>query len=444
MKIKNIVTVLLVIIVLASCAPIVTIVPSTETVLPTSTFTVTPPPTATATVTPTVTPEPTPIGGGTLKVAFYGHDGKSQFLMVGDYFTGKIDYKIPVRNFHSSRISWSPDGSFLLFVDITRLPTGNMKVNLLNTKTGQVLNLSSHPASSGEWWNNLYSIKWSPDGQHVMYGNVDMAGNGHLYIASTDGTVQTLDHAGTDWLPDSRTIVWILNDGAFETHSTFDISEEEKSVIPIPKLKGLNIDRLSQDYIILDAAERDILEGIPFPKDLKDGAQWQRDALLGNKITLLTFSPEINNPKISKVDFIRELPDKKLAVIGRCCFDGDSASLFGIVIDGEKLPAVVTKNNLYPFIDEYFPIALSPDGQFALLGAMIKDDHRNVTAFPGFSVMPWYVRFKVKSISGQEISVSDNLSQFNIVDTSVSTGGYMSDPYGGNTYMDGIDFYWQP
>ncbi|MGB8983307.1 MAG: hypothetical protein WCC12_15635 [Anaerolineales bacterium] len=441
MKIKNIVTILLVVIILASCAPTATILPPTETAIPTPTFTVTPPPTATATVTPTATPAPTPIGGGALKVAFYGHDVKSQFLMVGDYFTGKIDYKIPVRDFNkASRISWSPDGSFLLFVDIARLQTGDMKVNLLNTKTGQVLNLSSHPARTGTWWNNLYLIKWSPDGQRVMYANVDMAGKGHLYIASIDGTVQLLDARGSDWLPDNRTIVKILNDGTFEINSTFDILEEDKSRIPIPKLKGLKVDRLLQNYIILDAAERDKLEAIPYPEDLSDNALWRVDALLANKITLLTFSPEIKNPKIWKVDFIQDLPNKKIMVIGRCSCD--SGGFFGVVIDGENLPAVITKNNLY--LDEYYPIALSPDGQFVLLGTMIMDDHRNVTAFPGFSAMPWYVRFKIESIAGQEISVSDNMSQFKVEDTSISTAGWGSDPYGGNSVMNGVDFYWQP
>jgi GH35 family endo-1,4-beta-xylanase len=57
MKIKNIVTVLLVAFILASCAPVAKVVP-TETIIPTSTLTLTPiVPTATATITPTPTPE---------------------------------------------------------------------------------------------------------------------------------------------------------------------------------------------------------------------------------------------------------------------------------------------------------------------------------------------------------------------------------------------------
>lgn len=54
MKIKNILAVLLVAFILASCAPMVNVVP-TETTIPTSTFT--PAPTATATITPTPAPE---------------------------------------------------------------------------------------------------------------------------------------------------------------------------------------------------------------------------------------------------------------------------------------------------------------------------------------------------------------------------------------------------
>ncbi len=60
MKIKNIVTVLLVAFILVSCAPAAKVVP-TETTIPTSTFTPVPPTptiTLTPTITPTITPEP--------------------------------------------------------------------------------------------------------------------------------------------------------------------------------------------------------------------------------------------------------------------------------------------------------------------------------------------------------------------------------------------------
>lgn len=54
MKIKNIITVLLLAIILVSCAPAVTAIPPTETAIPSSTFTPVPP---TLTVVPTPTPE---------------------------------------------------------------------------------------------------------------------------------------------------------------------------------------------------------------------------------------------------------------------------------------------------------------------------------------------------------------------------------------------------
>jgi len=442
MKIKNIISVLLVVIILASCAPNLTIVPPTETSIPTSTFTVAPHPTATATVTPTVTPEPTPIGGGTLKMAFYGHDGKNQFLIVGDYFSGEIDYKIPVSHIWAdTKIAWSPDGSFLLFEDIARLPTGDMKINLLNIKTGAVFNLSTHPAADSRRWNNLDLLKWSPDGQRVMYSPSfdEPVGFSKIYVASTDGTVQVVDGAYSDWLPDSRTIVDIWGDGTF--YNNFDIIEQKQNTIAIPKLKGLKIDQLLRNYLILKTEGKDRLEGIPFPTDLNDSAQWQLDVLLEKKITLLTFSPEIKNPQFT-IDFTRDAPNKKLVVIGRCSCSG--GTFFGTLSDVEDLPIVVANNNLYSFTDEYFPILFSPDGQLVLLGKIMRDEHRNVAALPGYSVRPTYIRLKVISASGQEINVGDNLSQFNVEDTSVSNGGWGGSPYAGNTYLDGIDFYWQP
>src|SRR5215212_7557764 len=87
MKIKNIVAILLVTMVLISCAPAATVIP-TETAIPTSTFTPIPP---TATITPTLTAAPTPTGGGSLKVAFYGYDSNGSSLIVGDYFSGVVE-----------------------------------------------------------------------------------------------------------------------------------------------------------------------------------------------------------------------------------------------------------------------------------------------------------------------------------------------------------------
>ena len=431
------ITVLLVSVVLVSCAPAVTVAPLTETAKPTLTLTLTPASTITETIIPTLTLEPTPIGGSILKAAFYAHDGKEQFLLVGDYFSGKIDYKIPVQFIAAdTRVSWSPDGSFLLFIDTARLPTGDMKVNLLNIKTGKVFNLSSHPAADSRRWNNLNLLKWSPDGQYVMYSpSIDKDTLAKVYVASTDGTVQIVDGVYSNWLPDNKTIV------AISDNSTFNVVEKDKNKILIFALSRLKVNRLLQDYIVLDVASGDKIDGILYPKDLSDNAEWQQDVLLANKVTLLTFSPEIEKPNIGRIVSVWKLPNQKLGIIGFGGFyvGNNTYNMFRIIIDKGNLPAVVTRDDLY--MDEY-PIIFSPDGNFVLFASLIFDENRK--SFPGFDVLPSFFRFKVKSISGQEVSSSDNLSQFNIADTYIGNGGFSNSPYAGNTFFDGIDFYWQP
>lgn len=59
MKIKNIIVVLLVVCVLASCVPVATTIAPTETAIPTLTLTPSPVPTSTPTLPPTLTPTPT-------------------------------------------------------------------------------------------------------------------------------------------------------------------------------------------------------------------------------------------------------------------------------------------------------------------------------------------------------------------------------------------------
>lgn len=122
--------------ILVSCAPAAKVV-STETAMSPSTITPTLP---SPTITPTLTVVPTPIGGGTLKVAFYASISNINYLIVGDYFSGKINHRIRVRNIsgQDNKISWSPDGAYLLFIDMAEHSTDDMKVNLLDTKTGKV------------------------------------------------------------------------------------------------------------------------------------------------------------------------------------------------------------------------------------------------------------------------------------------------------------------
>ena len=93
----------------------------------------------------------------------------------------------------------------------------------------------------------------------------------------------------------------------------------------------------------------DKVEGILYPQDLEDTSAWQYDALLNSKITLVAFSPEIQNPKIIFLESIVELPNHQLSVQGYGSFQvsDKTYSRFRVVVDKENLPAVVKEENLY-------------------------------------------------------------------------------------------------
>lgn len=101
--------------------------------IPTSTFTPSPLPTNTSAPSPTVTP--VPLGGGQLLVAFYASGSCGACIIIGDFFTGEILFKIPLStDYQVGNIFWSPDGKNILYSDIT---TSRMNVLLFNLETKQ-------------------------------------------------------------------------------------------------------------------------------------------------------------------------------------------------------------------------------------------------------------------------------------------------------------------
>ena len=281
----------------------------TATAVPTSTFTLVPP---TPTITPMPTVAPTPMGGTLLKVAFYASISNTNYLVVGDYFSGKIDHRIHVRNIKTlPNLSWSPDGAHILFVDppVAATETENLKVNLLNVKTGQVTLRSTFPSSAGSQWNTLSKISWSSDNQYVLYSpQVDNTLSTQDHIAAIDGSMQIINGYYDDWLSDSKFLIDPRNG------KTFNIETSQSDPFLASGLRKFEIVELTKDFMLLEPLDK--VEGILYPQDLEDTSAWQYDALLNSKITLVAFSPEIQNPKIIFLELIVELPNHQLSVQG--------------------------------------------------------------------------------------------------------------------------------
>ncbi|MCE9646793.1 MAG: hypothetical protein K8S20_12405 [Chloroflexi bacterium] len=431
MKIKNIVVVSLITIILSSCAPAVKVAP---TKAPISTST---PISATSTITATPTMEPTPIGGGVLKVAFYASIQNASYLIVGDYFSGKIDHKEPVRNIMTTDLSWSPDGTFLLFVDLGIKENDDMKINLLNTKTGQVSHLSTFPDGNDGQGNGLRYTQWSTDNKYVLYSpRADNSQYAQDYVASMDGIVQTMDGFYGDWLSDSEIIVDTRNG------NTFDVEKNLKDPFLVDGFRGVKpeIVELTQDFIILEPHLRDRVEAIRYPENLTDSVSWDYAVLINNKVDLITFSSEIKNAEIWKLMSVIELPDHQLSIEGYGNFEAGNKIYtdFRVIVDRENTPAVVKEENLYGYQEENLfayqvkhPAAFSPDGQLTLLGSMVQD-------------ATWYhIAFTLQDMQGHELQVDENLKQFNAI-----TKNYVRIADLGSSrthqFFSGIAFYWQP
>jgi dipeptidyl aminopeptidase/acylaminoacyl peptidase len=371
------------------------------------------------------------MGGGTLKVAFYGSNqsGKS-FLFVGDYFSGKIDYKIPVRSELTEEVSWSPDGNYVLFVDQSKTITDDhdRKVNLLDVKTGKVAHLSTFPVSEGPRGFHPLDVRWSSDSKYVKYND-----NGTT-VASVDGKVQNTQIHYSGWLSNSHIVA------GDRTGLLFDIEKHEEAFNSLSSFRKLGELEFTKDFMLLDPIHKDKVEAIPYPGNPEDAAEWQYEALMKNKVTLITFSAEIKEPQIHKLMAITELPDHQLSLSGMGSFKvgEERYQAFSVIVDKNALPMVVEVKNLYGSLDENlpafqreYPVIFSPDGQLVLLGSMAQDE-------------TWYhLKLTLRDNNGQEIRVDHKMSQF---DGLAEVGARVADLGSSAThlFLSGIDFYWQP
>ena len=285
--------------------------------------------------------------------------------------------------------------------------------------------LSTFPASYSTQWNTLSEVQWSSDRKYVLYQPVaeEYGIVQSTYVASMDGIVQIVDGYSYNWLSNTKIIANTING------TTFDIEKEEEGSFMASGFKKLGVLRLTQDFIILDSPSKDRIEAALYPEKFTNSALWSYDALMKNKVVLITFSPEIKKPEILLVNSITELPNHQLLIEGYGNFEiGDNAyTYFMVIVDKENIPSVVKEQNLYGRLEENglpneSPAAFSPDGKLVLLANVVLHDDNT---FP-------HIKLPLQDMEGKELRVDEKLSQFNGITRIVVLP------------EKGIAFYWQP
>jgi hypothetical protein len=408
-------------IILAACAPAVL---PTATFVPTKTFTLTSvPPTITVMPSPTLTPVPTLIGGAVLKVAFVQFldchiENNVSCLVIGDFFTGKVDFKIPLQESRKILLRWSPDGKYLFYQKITGK---KLEIYILNIITQQSKLLDTRPLKSGGVDNEVHLAVWSNDSQHLIYEVDDAARIGKSFVADINGSITELNWTYRWWLPDNQTV--IDNSG----YKTYNIQTKKEINT------GVNIYEagFSPNFVVIHGGkgkEFKELKLIPLPQSIVELQQFTSP-----EIIFATFAPELELRCCGEETRLVEISDNIVLLHGE-----SNKGTFLKIIDLRKLPTTITVDDL---TDEY-PIILSPDKSQYLSGFCVYDKackyydanwKDRVATWMGFKL--WNI-----NISGTQIEIpfNNDLLQFkSVVHKSIGSIGQQEE-------LDSIDFYWQP
>lgn len=383
-------------------------------------------PTNTSKPSPTVTP--IPIGGGQLLVAFYASGNCGSCIIIGDFFTGEVLFKIPLSaDYQTGNIFWSPDGKNILYSDPA---TSRMNVLLFNLETGKSKKLGDYPPKGGtpEIINSLKYVKWSYDSEYVMYDVLWEDGQlQKSYFSTKDGTSNSYESGFTNWFPDSRTMFSI-----YGGKDSYNVESATFAPVSTGILSKFNAVQVLQDFIILEKDKAKI-SAIPFPSNWNDTLAWQHDTLNSQIVTLATLSKEIKNGKIH-VSIAEKVNDNKIVLIGYVTIS-DQISYFMKLIDLQNLPAEIQPDDIFQEWGD-MPLIVSHDGKYYL-----KSFCTFIEKCPNYSpnykdgiVRGW--GFQVVSFDGVEQALPTNLSQFKEV-TKVfifSTS---------NGLPGGIAFYWK-
>lgn len=431
---KSKIAIVFFVIILAACSsspslPSTTIPIDIPSSIPTSTFTPSLSFTNTPAPSPTITPAP--IGGGQLLVAFYASGGCGACIIIGDFFTGEILFKIPLStDYQVGNIFWSPDGKSILYSDIT---SSRMNVLLFNLETEQSKKLGDYPPKGGtpEIKNSLKYVRWSYDSKYVMYDVLwEDSKLQKSYFATNDGDSNSYESGFTNWFPDSRTMFSIY--GGKDSYNV-----ESKTFAPASTgvLSKFNAVQVLQGFIILEK-EKTKVTAIPFPANWNDPVVWQYDTLNSQVITLAELSKEIKNGKIDRIFLAEQISENKIVLIGSLTIS-NQFSYFMKLVDLKNLPAEIKPDDIFQETGDT-PLLISPDGNYYLKGfCTFMETCKNYNSnWKNGIVRGW--GFQVVSFDGIEQALPADLSQFKGV-----TKAYVNVINTSESLLDGIAFYWK-
>jgi Tol biopolymer transport system component len=169
-------------------------------------------PTAVSTKTPAAAP--TPIGGGSGKIAFISNYGGEAGIYLMD-----LDGSNPPRNLNADNLTrltqgsaqycclaWSPDGSKIAFSSGEE----NWDIYVMNADGSGETRLTMNGR------NNL-SPSWSPDGERIVFSS-GASGNSEIYVMNPDGSEQTrltnndMFNSAPAWSPHGTKIAYEAHD----------------------------------------------------------------------------------------------------------------------------------------------------------------------------------------------------------------------------------------
>jgi hypothetical protein len=231
-----------------------------NTATPEATKTFTPEPTATN--TPTLVP--TPMGGTKLLVAYLSRDCEAintkNCIAISDFFEETILYYIPLSDATmETRISWSPNGRYLMYQDTTDKKY-DINIMIYDTVLTQARILFSQPIDlppfqsyyEGELVtteyvgdNSLRKPHWTADNKFVAYGTMLDAMSYQTNVLSLDSGENKIVREFFEpyyWLDDQRSLIQIKKGNLYNAE-TDEITKVEYAYF-------MNVSFEYEDYII--------------------------------------------------------------------------------------------------------------------------------------------------------------------------------------------------
>ncbi len=416
---------------------ILTACSSSPSVAPTELPSIVPSPTSTVTPSSTMTPEPSPtatpipIGGGKLLTAFYASGNCGACIIIGDFFTGEILFKIPLsKDYQAGKIFWSPDGKNIIYTDVT---TSRMNVLLFNLETEQSKKLGDYPPKGGtpEFINSIKYVKWSYDSEYVMYDVLLEDGKiQKSYYATKNGVSNSYEGGATDWFPDNKTIFSI-----YGGKDSYNVESQTFAPVSTSVLSKFNAIQVLQEFIVLER-EKTKVTAIPFPTNWNDPVAWQYETLNSQVVALAELSKEIKNGKISSIFIAEQISENKIILIGSIIIS-NQFSYFIKLVDSKDLPAEIKQDDIFQETGDT-PLLVSPDGNYYLKGfCTFMETCTNYNSnWKNGIVRGW--GFQVVSFDGAEQALPSDLSQFKGV-----TKAYINIVNTSESLLDGIAFYWK-